>query len=415
MLFIMASIHKQKGRAFWYASYRDTAGRQHLVSTKILHTPLGHTPKERAGNAAKNRRLAVEIGMRLEEAERGNATEAHLRKLLADVSERVNQSRLEFKTVHAFLTDWLARAQKTKSAGTYERYSGIVKNFLKSLGSKEKAKLADITVRDVQKFIQDRLDGGRNPSTVRTDCKILNAPFALALRQGLTLSNPVAAAEIPEGAKESRAPFTSEQVGNLLKACDTLATEDLAQAPIWKEWRTCILIGFYTGVRLGDAVGMTLPCFDLEKHLLKVRPQKTSRKKRDLIIPLHPELEAHVLDLPVGEKQPLLCPTLAKRKVSGKYGLSIQFHKILAAAEIKQETVAATGEAGHTFNKYTFHSLRHSFVSELANAGIAPDVRQLLAGHSDDRSHAVYTHTQLATLRAAVAKLPRLATELMTD
>jgi integrase len=126
-------------------------------------------------------------------------------------------------------------------------------------------------------------------------------------------------------------------------------------------------------------------------------------------------LEAHVLDLPVGEKQPLLCPTLAKRKVSGKYGLSIQFHKILAAAEIKQETVAATGEAGHTFNKYTFHSLRHSFVSELANAGIAPDVRQLLAGHSDDRSHAVYTHTQLATLRAAVAKLPRLATELMTD
>jgi len=28
-------------------------------------------------------------------------------------------------------------------------------------------------------------------------------------------------------------------------------------------------------------------------------------------------------------------------------------------------------------------SSRHSFVSELANAGIAPDVRQLLAGHSD--------------------------------
>lgn len=56
----------------------------------------------------------------------------------------------------------------------------------------------------------------------------------------------------------------------------------------------------------------------------------------------------------------------------------------------------------------TFHSLRHSFVSELANAGIAPDVRQMLAGHSDDRSHAVYTHTQLDTLRAAVKKLPSI-------
>jgi hypothetical protein len=187
MLFIMASIHKQCGRAFWYAAYRDSSGKQHLVSTKIPHTPMGHTPRERSAKAAQNRRLALEIGMRLEEAERGNATESHLRKLLSDVSERVNQSRLEFKTVDSFLTDWLGRAQKTKSPGTYARYSGIVKNFLKSLGAKARAKLADITARDVQKFIQDRLEGGRNPSTVRTDCKILNAPFALALRQGLSL------------------------------------------------------------------------------------------------------------------------------------------------------------------------------------------------------------------------------------
>lgn len=404
----MASIHRQSGRSYWYASFRDATGKYHFVSTKIQHTPDGVNAKERATNAANNRRLAQDMATRLEEAEVGNATEAHLRKLLSDVSERVNQSRLEFKSVDVFLNDWLGRAEKTKSAGTYERYGGIVKNFLKSLGAKAKAKLADITVRDVQKFIQDRLEGGRNPSTVRTDCKILNAPFALALRQGLTLSNPVAAAEIPEGAKESRAPFTSEQVGDLLKACDTLAQKDAENAKVWKEWKTCILIGFYTGVRLGDAVAMPLAAFDFDKHLLKVRPQKTSRKKRDLIIPLHPELEAHVLDLPVGDNQGPLCPMLAKRKVSGKYGLSIQFHKILAAAEVKQETIEAGGDAGHSFNKYTFHSLRHSFVSELANAGIAPDVRQLLAGHSDDRSHAVYTHTQLDTLRAAVKKLPTI-------
>ena len=405
----MASIHRQSGRSFWYASFRDATGKYHFCSTKIQHTPDGATAKDRATNAANNRRLAQDMATRLEEAEVGNATEAHLRKLLADVSERVNQSRLEFKTVDVFLTDWLTRAEKTKSAGTHERYGGIVKNFLKSLGAKAKAKLADITVRDVQKFIEFRLEGGRNPSTVRTDCKILNAPFALALRQGLTLANPVAAAEIPEGAKESRTPFTSEQVSDLLKACDKLAKEKPEEVKQWKEWKTAILIGFYTGVRLGDAIGMTLSAFDTEKHLLKVRPQKTSRKKRDLLIPLHPQLEKHVLDTPMEDKQELLCPTLAKRKVSGKYGLSIQFHVIMAQADIKQETIAAGGKAGREFNKFTFHSLRHSFVSELANAGIAPDVRQLLAGHSDERSHAVYTHTQIDTLRAAVKKLPTIA------
>lgn len=404
----MASIHKSLGRAYWYASYRDAAGKQHFVSTKIRHAPLGHDGRERATNAAKNRRIALDMAMRLEEAERGNATEVHLRKLLADVSERVNQRRLEFKAADTFLNDWVARAEKTKSSGTHERYRSIVKNFLKSLGSRAKAKLADISVQDVQKFIEIRLEGGRNPSTVRTDCKILNAPFALALRQGLSLSNPVAAAEIPEGAKESRTPFTSEQVGDLLKACDRLAKAQPAETAVWKEWKTCILIGFYTGVRLGDAVGMTLQAFDLEKHLLRVRPQKTSRKKRDLVIPLHPQLEAQVFDLPIEDKDGLLCPKLAQRKVSGKYGLSIQFHAIMAEAGIKQETIEANGKAGHDFNKYTFHSLRHSFVSELANAGIAPDVRQMLAGHSDERSHAVYTHTKIEALRKAIAVLPKL-------
>ena len=401
----MASIHKQSGRAYWYASYRDASGKQHFVSTKIRHAPLGPDVKGRAKGAATARRLALEMAMRLEEAERGNATEAHWRKLLADISERVNQRRLEFKAVDTFLNDWVVRAEKAKSAGTHERYRGVVQNFLKSLGARAKAKLSDISVQDVQKYIETRLEGGRNPSTVRTDCKILNAPFALALRQGLCLSNPVAASEIPEGAKESRTPFTRGQVGDLLKACDRLAKLDVANT-VWKEWRTCILIGFYTGLRLGDAIALDVAAFDFEGHVLKIRPQKTSRKKRDLVIPLHPQLEAHVLDLPIEDKQRLLCPGLARRKVSGKYGLSTQFHRILAEADVKQETVAAKGKAGHDFHRYTYHSLRHSFVSELANAGIAPDVRQLLAGHSEERSHAVYTHTQLDTLRKAVASLP---------
>jgi len=228
------------------------------------------------------------------------------------------------------------------------------------------------------------------------------------VRQGVMLTNPVAAAEIPDGAKESRAPFTIEQIGSLLRATDALAREDKPNASLWNEWKTCILIGFYSGARLGDAVSLTLAHFDLEQHALKLRPQKTSRKKRDLIIPLHPQLEAHILDLPLADGRDLLCPTLARRKVSGKYGLSIQFRRILARAGIEQQTVKALGDAGHSFNKYTFHSLRHSFVSVLANAGVAPDVRQLLAGHSEERSHAFYTHTQLETLRKAIAVIPKI-------
>jgi integrase len=405
----MASIHKQRGRAYWFAAYCDALGRQHFVSTKIRHTPPGHDAKERASNASANRRLAQETAIRLEEAERGNATEAHLRKVLADISERVNRRRLEFKKAETFLNDWVDRTQKTKSLGTYERYGGIVRSFLSSLGAKAQAALSDITVQDIQQFIEQRLDGGRNPSTVRTDAKILSVPFAMAVRQGVILVNPVSAAEIPEGPKESRTPFTASHLEALLEATEALAAQEPENAIIWNEWKTCILVGFFTGIRLGDAVGLSLAHFDFEQHVLKLRPQKTSRKKRDLVIPLHPQLEAHILDLPKGDEEGHLCPKLARRKVSGKYGLSLQFHEIVGKAAIEQETVAAHGAAGHRFHKYTYHSLRHSFVTALANAGVAPDVRQLLAGHSTQRSHAVYTHTQLDTLKAAIRQLPKIA------
>jgi hypothetical protein len=108
----MASINKHPMSRFWHAFYRDANGRQHSASTKIEHAPGGGTQKDIASKAANNRRLAQDIANQLEEAERGNATEVHLRKLLADLSGRVNKQRLEFKQTKTYLNDWMARAAK---------------------------------------------------------------------------------------------------------------------------------------------------------------------------------------------------------------------------------------------------------------------------------------------------------------
>lgn len=64
---------------------------------------------------------------------------------------------------------------------------------------------------------------------------------------------------------------------------------------------------------------------------------------------------------------------------------------------------------GRATNSKTFHGLRHSFISQLANAGVAPEVRQKLAGHSDAKTHGIYTHHEIETIRGAIAKLPRLS------
>jgi len=54
----------------------------------------------------------------------------------------------------------------------------------------------------------------------------------------------------------------------------------------------------------------------------------------------------------------------------------------------------------------TFHSLRHSFNSALANAGIAQEVRQKLTGHESPEMNKRYTHHELEPLRIAIAQIP---------
>ena len=58
---------------------------------------------------------------------------------------------------------------------------------------------------------------------------------------------------------------------------------------------------------------------------------------------------------------------------------------------------------GRTQRLIGFHSLRHSFVSWLATAGVPEDLRCLLAGHTK-RAHRGYVHHTAATLAKRLAE-----------
>ena len=59
--------------------------------------------------------------------------------------------------------------------------------------------------------------------------------------------------------------------------------------------------------------------------------------------------------------------------------------------------------------KYDFHALRHTFVTNLARADISPKVAQTLARHSDIRlTMDIYTHVDREQQVAAIESLPAL-------
>jgi integrase len=75
-------------------------------------------------------------------------------------------------------------------------------------------------------------------------------------------------------------------------------------------------------------------------------------------------------------------------------------------ARIEGKRLKAAGV--RTLSNLSFHSLRHSFNSAMANAGIPQEIRQKLTGHTSAETNKVYTHHELAALRAAVEVIPAI-------
>ena len=129
--------------------------------------------------------------------------------------------------------------------------------------------------------------------------------------------------------------------------------------------------------------------------------QKTAKK---VIVPMHYHVIEHLNYLSQFGADGYLCPTLANKGPGGKHGLSESFKRIVIKAGI--DPMVVQGQGIRKFTKRTFHSLRHSFNSALANAGVAEEVRMKLTGHSSRAMNTQYTHLQMNTKATAPGPLP---------
>jgi integrase len=124
-------------------------------------------------------------------------------------------------------------------------------------------------------------------------------------------------------------------------------------------------------------------------------------------VPLHPDLQAHLSKLAGTDKpQVFIMPHMAGLKPGGRHGLSEGFKRIMRKAGLDLQTVKGAGIRQQS--KRTFHALRHSFTSALANQGVSSEVRMKLTGHKTESVHRNYTHHEIEKLRSAVEKIPSL-------
>lgn len=381
---LMPSLWKRDNSPFWVCCYANADGERLKKSTKQT-----------------DRTKALEVCLGIERAERlaktGNLTEQTAKKIIGEILERTTGEPLHNPRTHEWLDEWVNGKKQTQATKTWDRYQQVIRDFKASLGGRVKLPLSSITSKDIFTYRTAELAAGKSPKTANNAVKIVSAAFNAAFRLGFLSLNPCTALESLPTETAAREIFASEQVAKLIDA----ATGD---------WKLAILFGFFTGARLGDVAGMRWSSIDLSRGIVTFLPTKTKKRKKVVTIPLHKDLEHELLKHPGVGKAPLF-PTLSGTKTGGKYGLSSQFGAIMTKAGI-QATITQHTPKGRRNRSLSFHSLRHSFNSAMANAGISQEIRQKLTGHASAEMNKLYTHHEIEPLRAAINAIPSVGPAL---
>lgn len=379
----MASLWKRSDSRYWVACFTDTAGKRRKRSTN-----------------ESDRRKAQRIADAFEDIARRRKTVAQVRRVMSDVVESILGEGMLTISLRAHCKIWLEEKMHTTAPATLRFYDTAVRKVLEHLGAKSDGPMDLITRADLIK-LRGKLAVGSSSATVNHALVAVRMIFKAAKRDGVIIDDPSEHVEsLREETAKARRPFKVDELKAVLEACHD-------------EWRSMVLCGLYTGQRLGDLAAITWANVDLDKGFLRLRTQKTGRS---ILIPLAAPLKDHLASIRGKHKEsdpvhPTCSDTFHR---AGTSQLSAEFAGILATAglreapDLKKKGTGKGRGAKRENHDLSFHSLRHTAVSMLKEAGVPQAVVQEFVGHDTVRSSQQYTTIGDAAMVAAAAKLPRL-------
>jgi integrase len=326
-------------------------------------------------------------------------TEERAREVISEILASVHggEGLRSFSVRQWFLHFGKIKA-KSQSPKTAVKYTRLSRQFLEFLGPKAALNILAVTSEDVRRFREHREATGLSAGTLNDDVTLLSAIFNGAWRDHVISNNPCTAIEAVKDnlskKKRRKAPFSPEQVSALIAAAPS------------DDWKGLIMVAFYTGARQNDCANLRWRHIDLLSKVKKIAFD-VAKTDDEIEVPIHPALLDHLLAMPTPKSdEEYLFPSLAGRRSTN---LSKQFSRLMDVARIDNRDVRKRGEgATRDVRALSFHSLRHAFVSQLANANVSEEQRMELTGHSTRDVHKLYTELKLEQLAKAVAMLPAL-------
>ncbi|HWB01611.1 MAG TPA: tyrosine-type recombinase/integrase [Verrucomicrobiales bacterium] len=280
--------------------------------------------------------------------------------------------------------EWLGTLASRVSGSTMDIYRDAKRHLTSALGDAANAPAHTITRTQIDAALQT-LKATMRASTVNLSLRAWKRVFRYALECKAITDDPTANVKaLPQGDSVKRAPFTPAEARSLIEAATG-------------EWKGLIHAAAHTGLRLMDAVNLRKS--NVQNGVLIVKPAKTSRAEKVISIELTTELRQWIESQPANDLFP-------KLKTKSVQLLSGDFKDIMTLAGVPDTVTLPTGET----RDRSFHSLRHSANSWLAEGGVDIGTRQEILGHASAAQNLAYTTKSAANRRTAIAVLPNLAT-----
>ena len=174
------------------------------------------------------------------------------------------------------------------------------------------------------------------------------------------------------------------------------------------EWKLLVMTGIYTGLRLGDCCRLKWDCVNIERGVIQVIPEKTKKHAHGhpVTIPIHRELNDILTLTPEIERKGYVNPPIAEAYETHRWKVDDGLRRIFKSANITM-SVRVEGRSRKSVVA-SFHSLRHTFVSFSANAGVPLPVVQSIVGHTSTAMTRHYYHENEDVLRQAVEAIPAI-------
>jgi integrase len=373
----MASLVRYSHCRYWIAAFRDASGRQCRQSTREV-----------------DKRRAQSVADQYERIAKRKGNPQHVREVFSRFYREHYNQDLPSASVRIYAKRWLDAHERELGGATYQHYKRTFEKFLEFLGPDAERDLTEITKARIAQFRDTQGASGLAGSTANKQLKIVKMLFRAARLDGLLWQDPAEGVKPLKGAQEraNRRAFTLPEVSSILEIADD-------------EWRSLIKCGLYTGQRLGDIARLCWNQIDFEKDEIRITTEKT---KKRLAIPMATALREHLLALAgtdAAADAPVHPSAYAMVKAKGNVSpLSAQFAALLKTAGLRADEDGQTPAKGLDI---TFHSLRHTSVSLLKEAGIPDATVMALIGHDALRQSDHYTHVGKAALEKAARALPK--------